>query len=135
MKVLMTALVASLMLVGSANAKLYTWTDFSKSRIRYTLTGFESKAEAHSAAMASMQGLYDGILPKARMFQWEKDKCKDVNGRQSKKAISKYIQKRGEYAGVQTYGFNIGSGYNSSGAQMYWAKITARIPCLKKKRD
>ncbi len=120
---------------GTSSGSLYNFTDFNKTRVKYRIGGFASAEAAHAAATNSLQNLLDGNLPQARMMASGRDKCKDVNSNRSKKAISQYIKKRGQYSGVKAFGFQLSENFDAAGSVSYGALLNAQIPCLKRNSD
>lgn len=129
-KLILSLIGFGAMISMSANASFYDWTDFDKTRISYTLSGFQSSHTAESAAVQSFRDLHAGRLP-ARMIHWNRDRCRNVNDSIARRAISNYIVRRGQYARVQTYGFSISSRFDRQGNEIFSAHLKARIPCLK----
>lgn len=127
--------VLGLFVSMSAHATLYNFTDFNKTLVKYNLTGFSTPEQAQEAAVSSLDDLLNGILPTQNMTQSNGEKCQDVNRRNSKKAISKYIMKRGKYSGVRAHGFTLGESFDAQGNAVYTAKVRATIPCLKQEKD
>jgi len=113
----------------------YNFTDFYKTLVKYRTSGFSTPEQAQQAAMNSMDNLLNGTLPAKRMMQSNRKKCSDVNSATSRRAISKYIQKRGKYSGVRAHGFKLSESFDSQGNAMYSALVKATIPCLKDKKD
>ena len=87
MKKTLFMFVALATFIVSAQAYAYTWTDFSKTRIKYRISGYSSADAAQAAAVQSLAGLEEGVLPSAHMFQSDRDKCRDINSSKSKRAM------------------------------------------------